>query len=104
MTAVFTVAVVDEPAATEPEEVPSETENPFVVVPPPPELLVNGAKALLKNQVLWEMPEQLSEPAVPTQPPLSRSSAQKDRVLMPLLSAQASTVLASAVVKVSAAP
>jgi hypothetical protein len=49
---------------------------------------MNGSKVWLKYQVGWEMPEQVSDPAVPGQPPLSRCSAQKETVLIPLLLAQ----------------
>ena len=62
---------------------------------------VNRSKAWLKYQVSCAIPEQELEPAVPTHPPLSRCSAQKERVLMPLASAHCSTFTASWVVKVS---
>jgi hypothetical protein len=101
VTAVFTVAVVLEPAATDAEVGETETEKPFAGVVEP---LVKGPNLLLKYQVDWEIPEHESEPPVPGHPPLSRSSAQNDRVLMPFDSAQPSTVDASASVKVSAAP
>ena len=73
-------AVVLEPAATEADVGETETEKLFVGVVEP---LVNGANLLLKYQVDWDIPEQESEPPVPGQPPLSRSSAQNDRVLTP---------------------
>src|SRR6266513_5523440 len=71
---------------------------------PPPPPVVNGAKVWLKNQVLWAIPEQLSAAAPPAQLPLSRCNAQNDRPLMPVLRAQLRTVVASAVVNVSAGP
>src|SRR5579862_5292760 len=78
---------------------------PVMVVPPlVPEPLVNGSSVLLKYQVGWEMPEQVSLPPVPGQPPLSRCRAQNDSVLTPLLCAQLRTVPASASVKVSSGP
>ena len=51
-------------------------------------LRVNGSKVWLKSQVDWAIPEQVSLPPVPGQPPLSRSSAQKDSSPMPLATAQ----------------
>lgn len=66
--------------------------------------LVKGSKALLKYQVGCEMPEQVSEPAVPGQPPLSRCRAQKDKVPIPVLCAQSAMVVASDWVNVSSGP
>src|SRR2546423_2010910 len=62
---------------------------------------LNGSHFLLKYHVGCEIPEQLSAPAVPGQPPLSRCEAHIEISLMPLLRAQFSTVVASASVQVS---
>ena len=93
VTAVLMVDVVPEPGFTAPEAGESDTEKSLTgggVVPPP---LVNGSKVWLNCHVLCAMPEQLSEPLVPTQPPLSRCNAQNDSVLMPLDAAQFSIVV-----------
>src|SRR5690348_14706942 len=63
VTAVLTLAVVDEPAATDPEDGDSDTEKSLVgggVLPP----LVNGSKVWLNCQVLCVVPEQVSDPPV----------------------------------------
>ncbi len=85
VTPVAMLAVVALPARTEPAAGEALTEKSLTGVVEP---LVYGAKMWLKSQVPWAMPEQLSEPAVPTQPPLSRWSAQNESVLTPLESAQ----------------
>src|SRR5271167_3569069 len=66
--------------------------------------LVKNSNAWLKNHVGWLRPEQVPAPLVPGQPPLSRCNAQNDRVPIPLLLAQISTAMASALVKVSSGP
>lgn len=45
--------------------------------------LVKGFSTWLKSQVFCTMPEQLFDPVFPGQPPLSRWTAQIDRVLNP---------------------
>ncbi len=99
--AVFTVAVAVAPAVTVPEAGAAVTEKSSsgTVVP-----LVKGAKIRVKSQVFCWIPEQSSAAGPPGQPPLSRWSAQKERVLMPLATAQSYTWAASASVKVSAGP
>ncbi|MFF1519426.1 hypothetical protein [Streptomyces sp. NPDC058305] len=100
-TEVETVAEVLPPGAT--EAAPGATATPKssgTGVPGP----LKSAKAWLKAQVSWAMPEQVSLPPVPGQPPLSRWRAQNERVLIPCVFAQESTAAASAVVNVSAAP
>ncbi len=69
VTAVVTVAVVEDPAATVAEAGVTATEKSSAgaVVP-----LVKGAKTWEKSQVFCWMPEQLSAAAAPGQPPLSR--------------------------------
>lgn len=44
---------------------------------------LNGFSTWLKSQGFWMIPEQLLEPVVPGQPPLSRWTAQIDNVLKP---------------------
>jgi predicted NBD/HSP70 family sugar kinase len=46
--------------------------------------LVKNSKTWLKNHVGWLRPEQVPAPLVPGQPPLSRCSAQKDKVPIPI--------------------
>ena len=99
-TAVDTVAVVDCPGWTVPEPGLTPTEKSFWLPPP----LVNGANVWLKNHWLCWIPEQLSAAAPPGQLPLSRCRAQNEMPEIPVLRAQLSTVVASAVVNVSAGP
>ena len=49
--------------------------------------LVKGFSTWLKSQVFCTMPEQLFDPVFPGQPPLSRWTAQIDRVLNPFVTA-----------------
>jgi len=101
VTAVFTVADVELPAVTDPDDGDNDTEKSLLTLPPP---LVNGSKVWLKYQVDCEMPEQLSCPPVPGQLPLSRCKAQNEISAIPFDFAQFSTVVASDVVNVSAEP
>ncbi|HEY3632150.1 MAG TPA: hypothetical protein VGL21_14665, partial [Jatrophihabitantaceae bacterium] len=57
VTAVLTVAVVEAPGATDPDDGATEIEKSL---PPPPPPLVNGANVWVKNHWLCEMLEQLS--------------------------------------------
>jgi predicted NBD/HSP70 family sugar kinase len=66
--------------------------------------LVKSSKTWLKYHVGWVIPEQVPAPLVPGQPPLSRCSAQKDRVPIPIRSAHSSKETACALVKVSSGP
>jgi hypothetical protein len=54
---------------------------------------VNGFSTWLKSHVFCVIPEQLLEPVFPGQPPLSRWTAQIDRVLNALALASATEVL-----------
>src|SRR5438094_6614218 len=45
---------------------------------------VNGFRTWLNAHVSWTMPEQLFEPVLPGQPPLSRWTAEIESVLNPL--------------------
>src|SRR6266567_2104278 len=103
VTAVLTVVDTELPAATDAEFGDTEIEKSFVGggCDPP---VVNGWNVWLNCHVDCAIPEQVLLPAVPTQPPLSRWTAHMDSELMPLETAQFSTVVASLVVKVSAAP
>ena len=49
--------------------------------------LVKGFSTWLNSQVFWTMPEQLFDPVFPGQPPLSRWTAQIERVLNPFATA-----------------
>ncbi|HUY44330.1 MAG TPA: hypothetical protein VMV92_01185 [Streptosporangiaceae bacterium] len=65
---------------------------------------MKGSKVWLDCHVASVIPEQLSLPPVPGQPPLSLSSAQNDNSARCVAAAQCSIVVASAVVKISGGP